>query len=66
MTVSLGNKLDFTIHPPFQRNAPPNANIDALQSSLCDEEVNAFITKDAVVEAGNEAGYISRYFLVSE
>jgi hypothetical protein len=38
--------------------------MDALQFSLCDEEVNALIMKGAVVEAGAEVGYISMYFLV--
>lgn len=38
--------------------------MDAFQSSLCDEEVDTLITKGAVFEAGEEAGYISRYFLV--
>ena len=64
MTVSLGYKLDFTINPHFQRHAPPNAKMDALKSSLWDEEFNALITKGVGVEAGKEAGYISRHFWV--
>ena len=64
MTVSLGYKLDFTINPHFQRHAPPNAKMDALKSSLWDEEFNALITKGVGVEAGKEAGYISHHFWV--
>jgi hypothetical protein len=60
------SKLDFFGNPPFQRHAPSNATIDAVQSSLCDEEVDTLITKGAVVEAGEVAGYISRYFLVAK
>jgi len=63
-TVTSGFKLEFIDYPPFQRHIPPNATMDASQFSLCDEEVNALITKGAVVEAGAEVGYISRYFLV--
>jgi hypothetical protein len=64
MTVSLGYKLDFTINPLFQRHAPPNAKMDALKSSLWDEEVNALINKGVGVEVGKEAGYISHHFWV--
>ncbi|KAI9550772.1 hypothetical protein GHT06_004559 [Daphnia sinensis] len=60
-TISSGFKLDFFGKPPFQRQAPSNATMDAFQFSLCGEEVDTLITKGAVVEAGEEAGCISRY-----
>jgi hypothetical protein len=44
-TIFSGFKLDFFGNPPFQRHAPSNATMDALQSSLCDEEVDTLITK---------------------
>ena len=65
-TVTVGFKLEFIDYPPFQRHIPPNVTMDALQFSICDEKVNALIIQGAVVEAGAEVGYISRYFLVSK
>lgn len=62
--VANGFKLEFSSDPPFQHSAPSNASMDASQLALCSAEVEALSEKGAIVEAGGEDGYISRYFLI--
>ena len=59
-----GFKLEFSSDPPFKHSAPSEASMDASQLALCSAEEEALTEKDAIVEAGGEEGYISRYFLI--